>query len=1012
MQYQATCTNVIDQYGGYVAQHLGDGVLAYFGYPSAHENDALRAVTAALEIIRVVPTVRADVSEASHEQLSVRIGIDSGLTVAGQIGAGAHRQSLALGVTPNVAARLQMLAPHNSIVISGDTYRLVSGAFECSALGPQRLGGVDLMIDAYQVLSERRHNSSKPAVGGHAAVPMIGRAAALARILGDFERAAKCEQRLVMVKGEAGIGKSRLLQAARDALEHEKHRWLGASCLPFYTNTAHYAAQMLIEELAGLSRLDQGEDRLAILRDFLGRVGCADTLPFVASGLGLDSVEAPLGLRLSPEATKDKTLEAFIAIFRAVATEQPLVLAVEDIHWADPSTVELLTLLTCRPSDACLLIILTSRSDSVVSWTPEVAPISLEPLTTSEGRELLRALAMEDEIPEPAMVEILRRSDGIPIYIEELAKEVVGRRAPGGGSSADHVSSPDGGHVTSIPIGVHSSLASRLDRLGDAKLVAQLAAAVGRTFDEHMIAQLIDRDPESVRADLYVLVEAGILTTIKGETASRADSGATQGAQRNEYQFRHALLQEVAYHSLLKRTRQIYHARIARVLEDDFADDVSHRPEFVAHHWSEAKCPEQALPHLVRAAQQSAQRYANIEAAAFYTRAVQSLEDIRRSGHDTSSQWCQRQSDLLESLGDTLALLVQRENAETVYRDAIAHLTDAPSLARARIVRKIGMVWQQQPDRALALYEEASRHLGVDQPNRDEEWRREWVSLHLARVRSFYWFNRADTMMELVAEVQRYMNDYATPLQRSEFFNLLTLAGVRRERYAVSDETVSHARDYVRAARDTGDLTETASACLTLGVILFCRGDCDESVAELQYALGLARQAGHPTFEIRCLTYLCSAHRRLGHVVDTLELCRELLRLATEKNMVEYAGMAHSNLTWAALAQGDLAAVDQHAQSALHDWEVFQVAYPFQWTARLPLLVLCAARSRVDLACEHARAMLKPDQHALPSALSGVLERIVARWEAGDENAAREALTEAIDTAHALHFLHLPAAAR
>jgi class 3 adenylate cyclase/tetratricopeptide (TPR) repeat protein len=1009
MLYHAACTKMVNQYGGYVAQHLGDGVLAYFGYPSAHEDDARRAVTAALEIVRIVPNVRYHTVEGSAERLGVRIGIDTGLTIAGQVGAGASRQSLALGETPNIAARLQSITPHNSIVISSETHRLVSDSFEFAALGLQRLRGVGREIDAYQVLSGTRSGVHAPA-SAQSRSQMIGRAAELARVLVEFERAANGEASLALVTGAAGIGKSRLLHTVYDTLEGRELRWLGANCLPFYTNTSFYAAQSLLEQLANIDRHDSNEQQLERWRVFLEGIGSGDSLPLIATALGLRAADDSAEPRLSPQAWKERTLEAIVAILRAVARDRPLVLAIEDVHWADPSTLELLQMLTSSSSGVGgLMTILTFRSDFSLPWTPSVEPIVLASLAAHEGRALLRAVARHDEIPESTIAEILRRSDGIPIYIEELTKHALTSLPSTDGKQAAAESSTRA-HEGTVPMSIRGSLAAQLDRLGPAKLVAQLAATVAGTFDEGMIASVIEQDTGSLRAALTSLVDADILIAVNADASRRVDASVGDGGRRESYQFRHALLQEVAYDSLLKKTRQTYHARIARALEAGSDDDVKRRPEFVAHHWSEAKCPGQALPHLVSAAEQSAQRYANVEAAAFYAQAIASLERMVQSGDDASERWRHRHSALLECLGDTLALLVQRERAEAVYRDAIAHVPEDERLAPARLLRKIGVVLQQQPDRALAVYDEAARCLGVDHPAGDEEWRREWVSLQLARLRSHYWFNEVDRMMELVGVVQPYIEEFATALQRADFFNQLTLVAVRRERYAVSAATLGHARDYVRAARETADLTEIASACLTLGVVLFCHGDCSESVAELREALILARKAGHPTFEIRCLTYLCAAHRRLGHVDETTELCRELLRLATEKHMVEYAGMAHSNLAWAALAQGDRPLAAHHGQSALVNWEAFQVPYPFQWTARLPLLVLCVEQGRLDAACDHARVMLRSEQHALPQALMGALEALVRNRDAGDEGAAGEALTRVVALAQALDFVHLPRA--
>ncbi len=596
--YQRTCAAVIHRFEGQIAQYLGDGLLVYFGYPQAHEDDARRAVQAALDIVAALRA--ADASGRGPQQMptvQARIGIHTGLVVVGDIGDRDSSERLALGETPNVAARLQAIAEPNAVVISGATSRLVSSFFECQDLGPQALKGLSAPVHAYRVGGPSGVPSRLAGVDAAGLTPLVGRDEEVALLRRRWERAAAGDSQVVLVSGEAGIGKSRLVRVLTDDLVDEMHGRIEWRCSPFYQNSAFYPVVEDLQRRLRFERDDAAANKLRKLEAAMEGHGfdLAATVPLLGALLSLPLPERYPPLTIAPERQKQRTLEALVAWVRADTLRQPMLLIVEDLHWIDPSTLELLGLVIDQLTTSRLLHVLTFRPDFRPPWPmlAHVTQLTLSRLAHRDVQAMVEALARGTALPADMRQQLIARADGVPLYVEELTKAVMESEL-------------------AIPASLHDSLMARLDRLGTAKEIAQLGAAVGREFTYELIRAVSPVDEAALQQALVKLVDAGLLY----------QRGLPPQAR---YVFKHALIQDAAYESLLRTTRQQYHQQIARALEAQHDDATSHPLELLAHHYTEAGLLEKALPYWQTAGEQAVLSSADVEAISHLTRALELL---------------------------------------------------------------------------------------------------------------------------------------------------------------------------------------------------------------------------------------------------------------------------------------------------------------------------------------------------------------------------------------------------
>jgi class 3 adenylate cyclase/tetratricopeptide (TPR) repeat protein len=610
--YLDACVKVVTSLGGFIARYTGDGIVAYFGYPTALEDAAERAVRAGLELGRIVPNVVSLPGITLH----VRTGIATGLVVVGDLlGEGAAREESVVGETPVLAARLQVLAPTDGVAIAGGTRRLVEGMFELELLGMCDLKGLPGLRPVWRVLREAAAESRFDATHRADLTEVVNRESELSLLLGLWQTAREGGRRLVLMAGEAGIGKSRLCMALASRVATESHFIIRLQCSPFHTDSALHPILTYFERLAGLTLGMEPEEKLNRLIVEMQKYG---NVPLETIALFAGLLSIPLGDRLpqhevSPEQLKSLTLDALDDWIVNLSRLKPVLCILEDAHWIDPTTVEAIGRGLGRTDSARILAVITHRPDYHPPWSGhgEIASFTLNRLSRRHSQELVRRVARKD-LPGALVERIVDKTDGMPLFVEELTKVVIDS-GPFEASAGSYDDQPSAEPM--IPVTLQDSLLARLDRLTDSKVVAQIGAAIGREFSFDLLAAVAPSKPKELEAAL-VLLEAADLISARGNRPNVI------------YTFKHALVQEAAYSTLLISRRQSLHKRIAETLQSKFAEIAELQPELLAHHFVEAGLISQAIDWLARAASRSAGRYNNIEAVSLFNRALRLVTQL------------------------------------------------------------------------------------------------------------------------------------------------------------------------------------------------------------------------------------------------------------------------------------------------------------------------------------------------------------------------------------------------
>ncbi len=610
LAYQQVCGDVTEKYAGHVAQYLGDGLLIYFGHPVAHEDDPERAVRAALGILTALETL----TTRHAIRPSVRIGIHTGLVVVGEVGSAGRHEQLALGPTPNLAARLQAAAEPDSILISDATHRSVEGLFTCLDRGALSLKGISEPVHARRVLGESEARGRLDAAARRGLTPLVGRSEEMGLLLQRWEQVTDGHGQAVLLTAEPGIGKSRMMQELRARLADEPHVERELRCSPYHQHSPLYPVIELIPRVLGWRHEHTVEAKLAALKAELIQAGMLSEEPMclLAALLSLPLPEGSELPAMSAERQKQRTLETLLAWLTGMAADRPALLVVEDLHWMDPSTQEFLTLLIDQAHGCRLLLLMTARPSFVSPWgtRSHLTHHGMTRFTRRQTEQMITRVAGNKALPPEVVQEIVEKTDGVPLFVEEFTKLVIESGLLQ--EYAERYELDGALPPLAIPSTLQDSLMARLDRLGTAKEVAQLAAVLGRAFPFALLRAVSDLDEAPLQAALSRLVDAELLH----------QRGVSPQAT---YVFKHALIQDAAYQSLLKSVRQPYHQRVADALVERFPEEVEARPAYVAHHYTEAGLLEKAIRYWTHAGQLALQRSANLEAISHFSKGLELL---------------------------------------------------------------------------------------------------------------------------------------------------------------------------------------------------------------------------------------------------------------------------------------------------------------------------------------------------------------------------------------------------
>jgi class 3 adenylate cyclase/tetratricopeptide (TPR) repeat protein len=605
--YQKCVAETVGRFGGFIAKYMGDGVLVYFGYPQAHEDDAERAVRAGLELVRAVSDLK------THAPLQTRVGIATGLVVVGDlIGSGEAQERGIIGETPNLAARLQSIAEPNKVVIAESTRKLLGNLFELEDLGPKDLKGVAGPVRAFAALRASSVASRFEALHASGLTDLVGREEELELLLRRWSRAKTGEGQVALLSGEAGIGKSRLTAALLERLAGEPHTRLRYFCSPQHTDSALYPIIGQMERAAGFAHGDTSQAKLDKLDAVLAQTSTSiQDAALFADMLSLPNDGRYAAVDLNPEQRRQRTFEALIAQMEALSRSNPVLMIFEDAHWSDPTSLEVFGRTVDRVRSLRVLLIVTFRPEFEQPWIGRsyVTFLALNRLGEREIVAMIDRVVGNKPLPANIRQDIVERTDGVPLFVEEMTKAVLEAESQ---STAEGLASAVPAPALGVPASLHASLMARLDRLGAAKDVAQIGAAIGREFSHALLEAVAGKPEAELASALDRLIGAGLIFR--------------QGVPPHAtYLFKHALVQDAAYGTLLREPRRALHARIAETLESQFAEIAENQPELLARHCTEAGLIEKAAGFWGKAGQRSVARSALVEAAEQLRRALDQI---------------------------------------------------------------------------------------------------------------------------------------------------------------------------------------------------------------------------------------------------------------------------------------------------------------------------------------------------------------------------------------------------
>jgi len=941
----------VHRYEGTVNQFLGDGFMALFGAPIAHEDHARRAVLAALGI-------------AERAEVKIRIGINSGLVVVGTIGDDLRVDYTAFGDTTVLAARLQAAAAPGAVLVSQRTAGLVRGYFELEEVAPVQVK--ERTVCPLRVTGLGRRTARIAA--GDELSPFTGRDHELAELGRLLEVAASGEGQVVGLVGDPGLGKSRLAWEFR-RLAESRAAVLEGRCLSYGASIPYLPLFEVVRNACGIAA-DDAPDLVGTKIELRVKALELDVslAHYLRHAFGVPVADPGLA-GMDPQVIRARAFEALRRLLVAEAGRRPLVVLIEDLHWIDQTSRDFLAEFAGELPSVPILLLVTYRPGYFPPWTGKsfTCQLALRPLSAAASEQILASILGRGDPAEAAAIAL--RGEGNPFFLEELARAT---REQAGETGAG------------VPATVQQVLAARIDRLtGDQKAAIQVASVLGREFSLDLAGEVWDGEV-SLEGRLQ---ELKVLEFLR----------EWHGAAERTFVFRHALTREVAYDGMLQARRRELHGRAGAALEHFQANRFEHW-ELLAYHYSHSAEPQRAIPYLAAAGDRAKDRYANEEAVTAYRRAIELIEQLDGSNRaDLYGAIC-------ESLGVVLHGLSRFDAAIGAYRKGLAVARDAGQRARLRALWCDAEEGAHRYLEGLAQCDLAEQELGPASDPPELPWLSAWLAVQHARMSVLYWLNDTQAHARLVEQVRPYVEAHGSAEQRASF--LISMMGflLRRDRYHVADETVEVARAAYAAARES-EPSPFWWAVFELGFVLLWHGDLDEATAVLRESLAEAERRGDVTTRSRALTYLMVAGRKRGDVEEVRKAVGPVIEEAREASLPEYEAMAIANCAWVAWRGGNEEQAVADAHAALQTWAGLPVRYMFDWMALWPLVAIALASHHVEQAAEYARGMLSAPQQLLQQPARTLAEDAVHAWDAGQPAETEELLHRAVRAAGDLGYL-------
>jgi class 3 adenylate cyclase/predicted ATPase len=875
--YQKCVAETVQRFGGFVAKYMGDGVLVYFGYPHAHEDDAERAVRAGLELVAAVNALK------TRAPLQNRVGISTGLVVVGDlIGTGSAQEQAVVGETPNLAARLQVIAEPNTVVISDSTRRLLGNLFEFEDLGAEDLKGISAPMRAWAALRPSAVEGRFEALHASGLTALVGREEELELLLRRWSKANGGEGQVVLLSGEAGIGKSRLTAALLERLTGEPHTRLRYFCSPQHTDSAFYPIISQMERAAGFVHDDIPQARLDKLDMMLAQTSTSkQDAALFAEMLSLPNDGRYPAIDLTPEQRRHRTLEALTTQVAKLASQRPVLMIFEDTHWTDPTSLEAFGRTVDQIKTLPALLIVTFRPEFNAPWAgrSHVTSVALNRLGERETAAIIARLVGNKELPSDVMAEIVERTDGIPLFVEEMTKAVLEAEGEGEGAARRTVAAVPS-PTLAVPASLHASLMARLDRLGPAKEVAQIGAAIGREFSHALLAAVVHKPEAELGAALDRLMAAGLLFR----------QGVPPYAS---YLFKHALVQDAAYGTLLREPRKALHGRIAETLESQFTEIAENQPELIARHCTEAELIEKATEFWGKAGQRSLQRSAAVEASEHLTRAVNQIALL-------SSSAALRHQEITFQVALANALM---------HTKGYAAFETKSAFDQARLLMERARSLGDTPEDPLLLF---SILYGF------------WVSNLIA-------FN-GDALRELatqfltLAEKQTatgpIMIGHRLMASSLVFTGDIVRGAAHYDKALALYDPAKHRALATRFGQDVGVVILSFRAWT-----LWFLGYPDRARTDIEGALTNSREIGHAATSMYALNNAIGLHIHWGNYEDANSFDHDLMALAEETNAPYWKGAGIAYRGWLSLLTGNPSAAVDAITSGITTWRSTGATY-------------------------------------------------------------------------------------
>jgi len=881
--YHDACATAITRYNGYIAKYMGDGVLAYFGYPQANENDPERAVRAGLDVVEAVTSPKEAGALLQEVKLAVRVGIDTGPVVVGDIiGEGAAEEASVVGETPNIAARLQVLANPGEVVVGALTRALVGEAFAYEDLGMHDLKGIANPLQVWRVLHERDIGSEDEAELAEEKFPPVGREEELGLLLRSWSASKQGQGQVVLIQGEAGIGKSKLIEALRERISNEDCIRITVRCSPYHMNSTLYPVIEHLKRVLAWTAEDDEESRLAKLENVLKgqRLALEVAVPLYAELLSLQLPENRYKpVAWSARERREKILDALLAWYLEQAERQLVLCVWEDLHWADPTTLELLGMCIEQSPTVSMMTILTYRHEFAPHWTmrSHMTPITLNRLGRREAVALIARQTAGKPLPQEVENYILDKSDGVPLYVEQLTKAIL---------EADYLQEKDNSYELTgplaeiaIPTTLQDSLMARLDRWPTIREVAQLGAVFGREFAYEMLQAVASIEETVLQSGLDRLVDAELLY----QRGRRPQA---------KYIFKHALVQDAAYQSLLKRTQQYYHRQVAELLENCYPEVVQSQPELIAHHYARAEQADKAVEYLTRVGDNANAAYAHAEAISALEEACRHAERLPDGERDRLVL------DLVVRRAQPLHFLGRRQEIVDLlegYQQRVERLEE-PSLSGPYFF------WLGFAHGWLGHRTEAGdalrRSLAEAISANDEAVQGQ---IHRALATEYFYSGRPlDEAIEHGKEAVELLGRSGDQLWFGQALFVLSYCYCLAGDFDSAIATAVRLQDF---GEISGDRRARANAAMLIGLARATRGEGEAGIEMCEQALEISPDSFETAFILACLGRACLEAGNTARAVNSLE---QAVEIADKVRSVQFHAWFRIMLGEAYLVRGDL----------------------------------------------------------------------------------------------------------